>query len=643
MNRLLAAFAVIALLLPLSESPAQNLNWLQSATLAADARTTIELSPDEREHCRLILVEGLLCDEFWPSIHAAEGLSIGGYGETVRKHLEPKLLTKLDDQQRCGVSRELMRAGDRLKAGLMLSILAGKDDFGHIHAAESLYKLEEIGDGVAMRRAFEQTDNLRLRVMAAAALGRCGNPQAMAFLRAEVLSDEDPEIYKLAAWVLGRIGDASDIPLLKKHLKRCPDELTRAYFQNSLATLGDADGLKALAASLTSEDPAVRTYGATFAGDARALGLKDALWKLLDDPNADTRYRAAQSLLDLSRLPKPNRTEDVSSLVWQATKENPRYTEGSIIVLADGSLLFAATEFHGSGSDFAKAHIVGRTSTDGGRTWSEKRVLQENTGGLNVMSVTLRRHSSGLALFYLQKNDFNDLDMYLRISKDEGQSFGEPTLVTGDAGYHVVNNDRVTQLSTGRLLVPAASTADVKKVNHFVSHCYLSDDGGKTWRNGKGHVDAPKRGAMEPEVVELSDGRVLMIVRTQLGFIGKSYSKDGGDTWSKMETLGVRAPEAPSTLRRIPATGDLLLIWNDTFIEGAGHGGQRTPLTAAISSDDGATWKTVGNLETDPNKTYAYTSLTFVRDRAVMSYWESGKSGEYSCKFRSVPVSWFYR
>ena len=643
MNRLPAAFAVIALLLPLSESPAQNLNWLQSATLAADARTTIELSPDEREHCRLILVEGLLCDEFWPSIHAAEGLSIGGYGETVRKHLEPKLLTTLDDQQRCGVSRELMRAGDRLKAGIMLSILAGKDDFGHIHAAESLYKLEEIGDGVAMRRAFEQSDNLRLRVMAAAALGRCGNPQAMAFLRAEVLSHEDSEIYKLAAWVLGRIGDASDIPLLKKHLKRCPDELTRAYFQNSLATLGDADGLKALAASLTSEDPAVRTYGATFAGDARALGLKDALWKMLDDPNADTRYRAAQSLLDLSRLPKPNRTEDVSSLVWQATKENPRYTEGSIIERADGSLLFAATEFHGSGSDFAKAHIVGRTSTDGGRTWSEKRVLQENTGGLNVMSVTLRRLSSGLALFYLQKNDFNDLDMYLRVSKDEGQSFGEPTLVTEDAGYHVVNNDRVTQLSTGRLLVPAASTADVKKVNHFVSHCYLSDDGGKTWRNGKGHLDAPKRGAMEPEVVELSDGRVLMIVRTQLGFIGKSYSKDGGDTWSKMETLGVRAPEAPSTLRRIPSTGDLLLIWNDTFIEGAGHGGQRTPLTAAISSDDGATWKTVGNLETDPNKTYAYTSLTFVGDRAVMSYWESGKSGEYSCKFRSVPVSWFYR
>ena len=611
--------------------------------LAADARTSIELTPQQIERCRQILEEGLRSDEFWPSIHAAEGLSIGGFGETVRRHLEPKLSTKLDDQQRCGVSRELMRAGNRQRGKLMLDILAGKADFGHVHAAESLYKLEEIGDGVAMRKAFAQKKNLRLRVMAAAALARCGNPDAMKFLRTEVINHKDPEVYKLAAWILGRIGDGSDIVLLKRHLKRCPDELTRAYFQNSLATLGDKAGLAALAKSLSGDDPAVRTYGATFAGDARAFGMKTALLRMLDDPHADARYRAAQSLLDLMRPPTLNRSDNLSSLVWPATAKNPRYTEGSIIELADGSLLFAATEFQNSGSDFAKAHIVGRTSTDSGRTWSEKRVLQKNTGGLNVMSVTLRRVGSRIAMFYLQKNGLNDLDVYVRFSGDEAKSFERPTLVTGDPGYHVVNNDRVTQLSSGRLLVPAASTADVKSVNHFVSHCYISDDGGRAWRNGKGRVDAPKRGAMEPEVVELADGRVLMIVRTQLGFIGKSYSKDGGETWSRMESLGVRAPEAPSTLRRIPSTGDLVLIWNDTFKKGVGHGGKRTPLTAAISRDDGATWNTVGHLESDAKRTYAYTSLTFIRDRAVMSYWDSGKSGEYSCRFRSVPVSWFYK
>lgn len=603
---------------------------------------TIQLSDSVRVRCVEVLTKGLYSDEFWPSIHAAEGLTLGGHGDVVRKHLEPKLLTKLDDQQRCGVSRELIRAGDRQKRNIMLGILAGKDDFGHIHSAESLYKVEELGDGVAMRRAFEQTENLRLRVMAAAALGRCGNPDAMKFIR-NILNHDDPEVYKLGAWVVGRIGLASDIPLLKKHVARCPDDLTRAYFENSLATLGDQRGLKALAKSLTSDDPAVRTYAATFAGDARAVGVADALIKMLDDSYGDARYRAAQSLLFLSLPAGLPRTKDVSTLLWKATKKNPRYTEGSIVELADGSLLFAVTEFQDSESDFAKAHIVGRISHDGGQTWGAPRELQKNTGGMNVMSVTLRRLGSGISMFYLQKNDVNDLDMFVRTSDDEGKTFGDATLVTNNSGYHVINNDRVTQLSSGRLLVPAASTSDVKTVNHFVSHCYISDDGGETWRNGKGQVDAPKRGAMEPEVVELNDGRILMLVRTQLGYIGKSYSSDGGETWSKLESLGVRAPEAPSTLRRVPSTGDLVLIFNDTFTPGAGHGGKRTPLTAAISSDDGLTWKNVGNLESDASKTFSYPSLTFVRDRAVMSYWESGKGRQLSCRFRSIPVSWFYR
>lgn len=348
--------------------------------------------------------------------------------------------------------------------------------------------------------------------------------------------------------------------------------------------------------------------------------------------------------------PDRNRKDDgISLLVFSATQQNPRYTEGSILPLADGSLLFAVTEFEGSGSDFARARIVARRSNDGGRTWGRKRVLQENTGGLNVMSVTLRKlkppaELGTIALFYLEKNGYDDLDLLVRFSRDEAESFGPPVRITADPGYHVVNNDRIIQLSNGRLLAPAASTADVRKVNHFVSHCYLSDDGGRTWRNGSGHVDAPQRGAMEPEVVELRDGRVLMLIRTQLGYIGRSLSTDGGETWSEMTSLGLKAPEAPATLRRIPSTGDLLLIWNNAFTPGAGHGGPRTPITAAVSPDEGETWRIVGDLESDARRTYSYPSLTFVGDRAILSYWESSPdTGRLSCRFRSLPVTWFYR
>ena len=44
----------------------------------------------------------------------------------------------------------------------MLNILAGDDPHGHVHAAESLYKVAEIGDGSALRKAFGDTSNVRL-------------------------------------------------------------------------------------------------------------------------------------------------------------------------------------------------------------------------------------------------------------------------------------------------------------------------------------------------------------------------------------------------------------------------------------------------------------------------------------------------
>ncbi|MBW3538850.1 MAG: exo-alpha-sialidase [Planctomycetes bacterium] len=621
---------------------------LLAAFAAPAAAQSIELDAATRSRCVDVLRQGLAGSDFWPAIHAAEGLTLGGHADEVRRVLGPRLAATRDDQERCGIARELVRAGDRRHVAVLLAVLAGEDDYGHVHAAESLYKVVEIGDGRALRNAFERPTNLRLKLMTAGALGRCGNRRAMTFLRA-MLDHEDPEQYRIAAWILGRIGDDGDIARLKRNLKRAPDELTRAYVEHSLAALGDADGLKALLRNLASDDAAVRTYAATFAGDARAIGAAGALRAMLDDPHLDARIRAAQSLLVLAAPPPPDPQEDVSRLVFRATQEHPRYTEGSVIELNGGSLVLAVTEFQGSGSDFAKARIVARRSTDGGRTWGEPRVLQENSGGLNVMSVTLRRLAAPaadgtIAMFYLEKNSFSDLDLLVRFSSDELATFSPPLRITADPGYHVVNNDRVTQLSSGRLIVPAASTADVKTENHFVSHCYLSDDGGRTWRKGKGVVDAARRGAMEPEVVELTDGRLLMIVRTQLGTIGRSYSQDGGETWSDLESLGVQSPEAPATLRRIPATGDLLLIWNNTYVPGAGHGGPRTPLTAALSADEGDSWRIVDDLEADPKRTFSYTSLTFVGHRAVMSYWESDPAtNRLSTRFRSLPVAWFYR
>jgi sialidase-1 len=266
---------------------------------AGASKPAVELAPTVRARCFEVLREGLRSDEFWPAMHAAEALTLAGRGDEVKKLLAPKLPEERDAQRRCGLARELVRAGDREKTAVMLEILAEEDDYGHTHAAESLFKAGEIGDGRLLRDAMRREGNPKLQIMAAAALARDGDTAAMEFLREQV-RHEDLEIARTAAWVLTQIGDGSDLPDLREGLKRADDPLTRCYFINALAALGDAEGKRMLQTNLRHSDPAVRTYAANFAGDAGVVSAIDDLARLLDDATLDVRIRAAQALLTLA-------------------------------------------------------------------------------------------------------------------------------------------------------------------------------------------------------------------------------------------------------------------------------------------------------------------------------------------------------
>jgi sialidase-1 len=615
----------------------------------ADGPTdTLELDEETRVRCLGELRASVKSGEFWPAMHAAEALTLDGHGAEVGALLGPKLQDETDEQRRCGLARELVRAGDLARMQVMLDILAGPNPYGHVHACESLFKVGEIGDGVLLRRTMARTDAPRSAIMAAAALSRWGNAEALALLRRSI-ADEDEATARIAAWVLARAGDPSDLPSLRSRGERFKDPLTRAYFEHATAALGARDGLSALLRNLGHADPAVRVVAAEFAAAARATEAKDVLVRLLDDPSLDVRIRTAQALLQLARPRPPTPSEDVSRDVFVADAKNPRYSEGSVIVLRDGRLLHATTEFLGSGSDFGSARLIAVESTDGGRNWGPRRVLQENVGLQNVMSATLRR-LTGLArfdgpigLFYLVKNSPSDLHVFLRTSDDDGATFSDSVRVTDRPGYHVLNNDRVTVLSSGRLVVPVAFTDDVlRRGSRFVSTCYMSEDRGKTWRRSKSEVDCPKRGAMEPEVVECADGRLLLQIRTQTGQIMVSDSADGGETWSGARPWGVRAPEAPSTVRRLPSTGHWLLIWNDCFRDNKTKA-QRTPLTAAVSTDEGKKWTYRRDLETSDTHAFAYTSVAFHKGRVLLTYYVRDEAtGRISSRFRSIPIAWFY-
>ncbi len=346
----------------------------------------------------------------------------------------------------------------------------------------------------------------------------------------------------------------------------------------------------------------------------------------------------------------PREVPNVQTLLTIApSTEYPRHSEGDVVELKGGRLCLVYTRFRGGSRDDAAADLVARTSGDGGRTWTAGRTLVENEGRDNIMSVSiLRLRGGGLLLFYLRKDAWNDCPLYVRRSDDEFATLGAPVRVTVDAGYHVVNNARVIQLASGRIVVPAAlhpcpDGTPKTWSEKAVPRAFLSDDDGRTWRADATVVSPPpQRDAtlQEPGVLELKDGRLWMWMRTRQGCQYESFSSDGGVHWSEPKAGGLASPCSPATIARLPWSGDLLCIWNDHSGWHAFAKEKRTPLCAAISRDDGRTWGKSRVIEGNPGGWYCYTSITFVQDRAIVSYAFRESKDRIGLKVIALPRNW---
>jgi len=332
-------------------------------------------------------------------------------------------------------------------------------------------------------------------------------------------------------------------------------------------------------------------------------------------------------------------------LALPASPGNPRNSEGSFVTLKDGRILFAYSRYRGERmedwADHATADIAARVSDDGGRTWSsEDRILVPNEGACNVMSASLLRLRDGrIGLFYLRKNGLRDCRLWMRTSADEAATWTEPVRCIPAPGYFTVNNDRVVQLSTGRLVIPAALhraklDGDVWQDKAFdargIAMFFLSDDGGKTWRESRDWHAFPGKcgsGLQEPGVIERQDGTLYAWCRTEAGSQYEMESADHGETWSVPRASRFHSPLSPLSMKRIPATGRLLAVWNDhsRAVEGGAikrrpSSWGRTPLTIATSEDDGRTWLPARDIETDPDRGFCYTAIHFTDDAVLLAY-----------------------
>jgi sialidase-1 len=206
--------------------------------------------------------------------------------------------------------------------------------------------------------------------------------------------------------------------------------------------------------------------------------------------------------------------------------------------------------------------------------------------------------------------------------------------------------DRILQLDSGRIILP---TFHSESGLPFDAFCYYSDDDGRSWGASETRMGLPGHGAQEPSVAVLRDGSLLAVLRTSLGTLHRSNSYDEGENWTQPVSTGLPSPASTPLLKRIPTTGDLLLIWNHVYDPDHadfqnGHG-PRDPLTMAISRDEGESWENVKDIESRPGGASSTPAVTFVGDEVLLTYNTQGvrlpEHEKMGIRLKIIPVEWF--
>ena len=168
------------------------------------------------------------------------------------------------------------------------------------------------------------------------------------------------------------------------------------------------------------------------------------------------------------------------TIVVLATPAAPKHGEQSVVRLKDGRLFLLWSEFvredlmpagdrpppsplrRDPTGDDGYARISGKTSADGGRTWSAPWVVVDDKDALvNCISPSITRMADGrILLAYSWRSGGNGATNYgncakmVRISSDEGKTWSERIQITpNDTDYHTGCHDRAWTLDNGRVIV----------------------------------------------------------------------------------------------------------------------------------------------------------------------------------------------
>jgi sialidase-1 len=335
-------------------------------------------------------------------------------------------------------------------------------------------------------------------------------------------------------------------------------------------------------------------------------------------------------------------------IVVPASAAQPRNMGADLMVLSDGRWLLGYSRWLGGAHDDDGSQVCALISEDRGDSWSCPFDIARPADGVEAVRMPnfLRLNDGRLACFLRVRTNHLDTWTGMLICRDEAQLgtpqdgtelWSDPIRISPPApGRHVLLNNRVVRLQhgahAGRILLPLASPwpweEEDRRGSDIRTWVLRSDDDGQNWRPSDSMLEGPKRGLMEPYIVEMLDGRLRMWMRTQVGRQYESISTDGGVTWSTATVGPLVSPESPVAVARHEASGLLMVVWNHN--EPGAHTADRTPICIAFSQDEGETW--FDELRLDPGdgepkegRSFSYPGAHFLGDTGFVTYYENAE------------------
>jgi predicted neuraminidase len=251
----------------------------------------------------------------------------------------------------------------------------------------------------------------------------------------------------------------------------------------------------------------------------------------------------------------------------------------SIVELPDGTLL---SVYFGGSKESADDVEVRLSRKEPGQDWQTPIALTDAPNdGLSVENPNIFQDREGkIFVFWSSTHGSPNRVGMMRTSTDGGKTWSDARELGNDLMGPEKN--KAVQLEDGTILCP---TAD-RNGNHPGGSLMVvrSTDGGKTWEGLPGADDGDGGRAIQPTILFHADGRLQMMARGK-GKIPTTWSSDNGQTWTPLEKSVLPANWSGIdgvTLR----DGRQFLAYNHVPSSGKGP---RNFLNIAVSKD-GKAW-----------------------------------------------------